>query len=465
MRYRKALATLVLISALTLGTRCAFAATEILFWHSMTGTLREQVENLAARFNQTQANGKTATAGQSMPALGNSRVYWSQSNYKIIPVYKGNYDKTMAALLTAAKTGATPHIVQIFDIGTADMMAAGDETGRGHGSIIKPIHEVMAIGGQRIIPEAYLPAIAGYYTDAKGRLLSLPFNSSTPALFINKDAFRKAGLNPDQPPRTWLEMAIAAAKLKAHGSSCVYTTGWQSWIHLENAGALHDQAFASQDNGFSGTGAKLLVDAPFYVTHIAMLADWREKGWFSYFGRKNDSEEPFYKGECAMLTDSTAAYGDIAKNAHFDFSISPLPYHGEVKGAPRNTLIGGASLWVTSGKTLDEYKGVAKFLNFLSQREVQAEWHQQTGYLPISEAAYELSRKQGFYDKNPGIDTPLRAMMAKPQTANSKGIRLRNFVQIRTIIDEELEAVWNQSKPPKRALEDIVNRSNPLLRQ
>jgi sn-glycerol 3-phosphate transport system substrate-binding protein len=462
MRPGGTLPALILLFALMLVAGSASAATEILFWHSMTGTLREQVERLAERFNEIQRAGKAADS-RSMPATGNSRVYWSASDYKVIPVYEGNYDETMAALMAAAKKGTTPHIVQIFDIGTADMMAASDDSGRA--PIVKPIHEVMAIGGQRINPETYLPAISSYYTDAGGRLLSLPFNSSTPALYINKDAFRGAGLDPDRPPRTWHEMAIAAAKLKAAGSACVYTTGWQSWIHVENAGALHNQPFASHDNGFGGPGAKLLIDAPFYVRHISMLADWNQKGWFTYAGRKNEAEPRFYKGECAMLTSSSAAYGDIARNARFDFAISPLPYHADVKGAPQNTLIGGASLWVTAGKSLDEYKGAARFLNFLSQREIQAEWHQQTGYLPISQAAYDLSRKQGYYDRNAGIDAPLRAMTAKPQTASSKGIRLRNLVRIRSIIDEELEAVWSQGRSPRQALEDAVKRGNPLLRQ
>lgn len=443
--------------ALALGATAASATTEILFWHSMTGTLREEVEQLAERFNQAQAAGKARPGGQSMPALGSSRVYWSPSDYKVIPIYKGNYDDTLAALMAAGKTGRTPHIVQILDVGTADMMSASD------GSIVKPIHEVMAIGGQKVNPETFLPAISSYYTDAGGRLLSLPFNSSTPALYINRDAFRKAGLDPDRPPRTWHEMALAAARLKASGMDCAYTTGWQSWIHLENAAALHNQPFASGGNGFDGTQTRLLLDSPFFVRHIAMLADWSRKGWFTYYGRKDEGEPPFFGGQCAMLTDSTSAYGDIARNARFDFSISPLPYHADIKGAPQNTLVGGASLWVTSGKTLDEYKGTARFLNFLSQREIQAEWHQRTGYLPISLAAYALSQKQGFYDRNPGIDTPLRAMTAKPQTLNSKGIRLRNFVQVRAILDEELELVWKQAKPPRRALEDAVKRSEPLL--
>lgn len=438
----------------------AAATTEIVFWHSMTGTLREKVEALATRFNELQRqDGRQRT----MPALGNARVYWSQSDYKVVPVYKGNYDEALAALKTAAESGATPHIVQIYDVGTADMMAA--VAGREGRRLVMPIHEVMAIGGQVVNSGTYLPAVVGYYADAQGRLLSLPFNASTPALYINREWFRKAGLDPDRPPRTWHEMALAAARLKAAGATCVYTTGWQSWIHLENAAALHNQPFADADNGYAGSATRLLLDAPFFVRHVAMLADWSRKGWFTYHGRKDEGEPPFYNGECAMLTDSTSAYGDIARNARFDFAIGPLPYHADVKGAPRNTLIGGASLWVAGGKTLDAYKGVARFLNFLSQREVQAEWSQQTGYLPISQAAYELARAQVHYERHPGLESPLQAMMARPQTAASRGIRLRHFVTIRGVADEELEAVWRQEKTPRQALADIVARGNAALRR
>jgi len=461
MKRRTFLAASALSLALPAAAGGAGTTTDIVFWHSMTGALRDEIERLAARFNELQAAARPAE-NRSAP-LANARIYWSASTYRVIPVYKGSYDESLAALTAPGRTAKPPHIVQVLDVGTADMMALGAaDSGK---SLVKPIHEVMAIGGQAIYPEAYLPAITGYYSDARGRLLSLPFNSSTAALYINRDAFRRAGLDPARPPRTWHDMALAAGRLKAAGIDCPYTTGWQSWIQLENAAALHGQPFASDDNGFAGDHPRLLIDAPFFVRHIGMLADWRRKGWFNYYGRKDDGEPPFYNGECAMLTDSTSAYGDIARNARFDYAISPLPHHDDARGAPANTLIGGASLWVIAGKSLDEYKGVARFLNFLSQREVQAEWHQQTGYLPITRAAHELSRRQGYYDRHPGIDSPLQAMIARPQGVHSRGIRLRHFVAIRAIIDEELEAVWSGDKPAARALADVVERGDRLLRQ
>jgi len=163
-----------------------------------------------------------------------------------------------------------------------------------------------------------------------------------------------------------------------------------------------------------------------------------------------------------MLTSSSAAYGNIVKNAKFKFAVSPLPYYADVTGAPQNTIIGGASLWVMGGKSKEEYKAVAKFLTFLSQPGLQAEWHQATGYLPITMAAYDLTKNSGFYDKNPGTDVSVKQMIVKT-TDKSRGVRLGNFLQIRDIIDEELENVWNGKKSAKEALDAAVTRGNEQI--
>ncbi|HEX7646805.1 MAG TPA: sn-glycerol-3-phosphate ABC transporter substrate-binding protein UgpB, partial [Noviherbaspirillum sp.] len=327
---------------------------------------------------------------------------------------------------------------------------------------IVPVTDVMKTAGEKFDPSAYVPAVAGYYTSPKGDMLSLPFNSSTTVFFYNKDMFEKAGLDPKKPPTTWQEVVAAAAKLKASGEKCPYTTGWQSWVHLESFSAWHNVEFASKNNGFDGLDARLKFNSPLHVRHIENLANWAKQGYFIYAGRKNEPEAKFYSGECAMLTSSSAAYGNIAKNAKFKFAVSPLPYYNDVKGAPQNTIIGGASLWVMSGKKANEYKGVAKFFKFLSQPEVQAKWHQETGYLPITNAAYELTKKSGFYDTTPGPKVAVEQMIVKT-TAKSRGIRLGNFAQIRTIIDEELETVWNGKKTAKEALDTAVKRGNEVL--
>jgi sn-glycerol 3-phosphate transport system substrate-binding protein len=424
---------------LALAAVCAFgaggaqAATEIQWWHSMTGALNDRVNDIANKFNAAQAD------------------------YKVVPVYKGTYPESMTAAVAAFRSGKAPHILQVFEVGTATMMAAR--------KAIKPVYEVMAQAGEKFDPTAYMPAVASYYSDTQGRMLSMPFNSSTPVLFYNKDAFKKAGLDPSKPPRTWDEVEDAATKTKDAGMACGYTTGWQSWVQLETMSAWHNQEFATRQNGFSGLDTKLVFDNRLLVRHISKLSSWVKSGLFTYAGRKNEPEAKFFGGDCAMLTSSSAAYANIKRNSKFEFGVSQLPYYGDVKGAPQNSIIGGASLWVMAGRTPAEYKGVAKFFTFLSSPEIQADWHQKTGYVPITKAAYELTRQQGFYDANPGTDIAIQELLLKNPTKDSKGIRLGNFVQIRDIIDEELESVWAQKKAPKAALDDAVVRGNAELRK
>jgi sn-glycerol 3-phosphate transport system substrate-binding protein len=408
----------------------AQAQTEIQWWHSMGGALGEWVNDLANEFNA------------------------SQKEYKVVATFKGSYDQSMTAAIAAFRAGNAPHILQVFEVGTATMMAS-------KGAIV-PVAQMMKDAGMKFDPAAYVPAVAGYYTAPNGQMLSLPFNSSTTVFYYNKDAFKAAGLDPETPPGTWPEVALAAAKLKASGHKCPFTTSWQSWTQLESFSAWHNTLFATKNNGFGGLDTRLAINTPLHVRHIENLANMSKQGLFVYKGRNNTPDATFPSGECAMYTGSSALYGSVKKNAKFAYGISTLPYYPDVTGAPQNTVIGGASLWVMSGKKAPEYKGVATFFNFLSSAEVQARSHQRTGYLPITKAAFELTEKSGFYKQNPGTDVSVTQMIRKT-TDKSRGIRLGNMVQIRTVIDEEMEQVWSGKKQPKEALDTVMQRGNELL--
>jgi sn-glycerol 3-phosphate transport system substrate-binding protein len=420
------------LAAATLFASQAQAQTEIQWWHSMGGALGEKLNDLASKFNQ------------------------SQKDYKVVAVYKGQYPVSMTAAIAAFRAGNAPHILQVFEVGTATMMAA-------KGAIV-PVAKVMTDAKEPFDPEAYLPTVTGYYSDLKGNMLSFPFNSSTVMFYINHDAFKKAGLEP-KAPKTWKEVIAAGEKLKAAGQQCVYTTSWPSWMHIENFSAWHNVPIGTKQNGMGGFDTQFTVNSPLHVRHIAMLGDMSKKGLFTYAGRTNQGDAKFYSGECAMFSGSAGAQAGIKKAAKFDWSINFIPYHDDVKDAPQNSIIGGASLWVMGGKKPAEYKGVAKFLAFLSRPEIQMEWHTSTGYVPITQASYELTRKSGFYDKNPGADMPVKQLTNKTPTANSKGLRFGNFVQGREVIEEELEAVFAGNKDAKTALNDAVKRGNDILRK
>ena len=431
MRFKALIATLFAFGALT--APAVHAQVEIQWWHSMGGALGEKLNALATKFNE------------------------SQKDYKVVPVFKGSYPESMTAAIAAFRAGNAPHLLQVFEVGTATMMAA-------KGAVVS-VSKVMADAKQPFDPKAYLPAVAGYYTDSKGNMLSFPFNSSTVVLYINRDLFKKAGLNPDQVPKTWKEMNAAALQLKVRGQECVYTSGWPSWMHIENFSAWHDVPIGTKENGMAGLDTVFTINTPLHVRHLTMLGDMSKKGLFTYAGRTNQAEAKFASGECAMLTSSTGAQANFRQNAKFDWSVNFMPYHDDVKAAPQNSIIGGASVWVMSGKKPDDYKGVAKFLAFLSKPEIQMEWHTGTGYVPITMAAYEMTRKSGFYDKNPGADIAIKQLTNKPPTANSKGLRFGNFVQGREVIEEEMEAVFAGKKDAKTALDDAVKRGNEILRK
>jgi sn-glycerol 3-phosphate transport system substrate-binding protein len=408
----------------------ASAQVEIQWWHGMPGPLGQWVNDLAKEFNE------------------------SQKEYRVVATYKGSYDESMTAAIAAYRAGNAPHILQVFEVGTATMMASK--------GAIKPVGEVMKEGGGKFDPNAYIPAVAGYYTAPNGQMLSLPFNSSTTVFYYNKDAFKAAGLDPNKAPATWPEVALAAAKLKAAGHRCPFTTSWISWTQLESFSAWHNTLFATQNNGFGGTNARLAFNSPLHVRHFENLANMSKQGLFVYKGRGNTPDVSFPSGECAMMTGSSGLYSRVSKEAKFAYGIAPLPYYPDVTGAPQNTVIGGASLWVMAGKKPAEYKGVATFFTFLSSPEVQSASHKRTGYLPITTAAFQLTEKSGFYKEYPGTDVAVTQMIRKT-TDKSRGIRLGNFVQIRTIVDEETEQIWTGKKAPKQALDDAIRRGNEQL--
>ena len=393
-----------LASLLSLGAASAQAQVEVQWWHSMGGALGEWVNDLAKEFNT------------------------SQTAYKIVPTFKGPYDAPMTAAIAAFRSRNAPHILQVFEVGTATMMAS-------KGAIV-PVTKVMADGGQKFDPKAYVPAVAGYYTAPNGQMLSFQF--------------------------TWPEVALAAAKLKASGHKCPFTTSWVSWTQLESFSAWHNTLFATKNNGFGGLDTRLAFNTPLHVRHIENLANMSKQGLFVYKGRGNAADATFVSGECAMTTGSSALYGNIKRNAKFAAGTSTLPYYPDVQGAPQNTVIGGASLWVMSGKKADEYKGVAAFFAHLSKTDIAAASHQRTGYLPVTLASFEATEKSGFYKQNPGTDVSVTQMIRKT-TEKSRGIRLGNFVQVRTIIDEEMENIWSGKKSASEGLDAAVKRGNEQL--
>lgn len=424
-----AASTVALIASLS----AANAQTEIQWWHAMGGELGAKLEEITKGFND------------------------SQDEYTVVPSYKGTYPETMTAAIAAFRAQQQPAIVQVFEVGTGTMMAA-------EGAIV-PVHQLMEEQGADFNPQAYLPSVVGYYTDTNGNMLSLPFNSSTPIVYYNKTVFEKAGLDPNSPPKTWAELEEFSTKIKESGAAnCGFTTQWISWIQTENLSAWHNQPIGTEQNGFGGTAARLTLNGPVQVKHWENLKRLSDEGIFKYGGPVGgDNAAPmFYSQDCAMFMASSASRAGVIANAKdFEVRYGMLPYYDDVEGAPQNSIIGGASLWVLSGKPDEEYAGVAKFFEYLSSPEVQADWASFSGYLPITQAA--MDQMGTFYSENPGADTGIKQITLNEPTENSKGLRFGNYVQIRGIIDEEFEQLLSGSKDAQGALDSVVERGNALI--
>jgi len=411
----------------------ALAATQIQWWHAMTGANNEVVEALSKEFNESQAD------------------------YQVVPVYKGTYAEALQAGIAAFRAGQPPHILQVFDVGTGVMMNAGDA--------IVPVADVLARAGKPFDKSQYLPGIVAYYSRPDGTMLSFPFNSSSPILYYNKDHFEKAGLDVNDPPETWPEVWAAARKIVESGAApCGFTSTWLTWIHLENFAAWNNLQYATQENGLAGSDIELTINGPVFVQHMQEIADLAKEGVFRYGGRTSEAKTLFLNGECAIMTESSGGLGDVVKSG-VNFATGPLPYRPEAEGAPQNTVPGGASLWVFAGHPEEDYKGVAAFFEFLSQTDIQSRLHQVSGYLPVTMAAYEATKQSGFYDTNPGREQPIIQMTGKEPTANSRGVRAVNLPQLRDIQNEELEAMLAGQQSAQEALDKAVERGNAAIKQ
>lgn len=403
----------VLLYALALGGVAVAQArepapVEIRLWHALNAVQAHELDELTARFNASQAHWRVVAA-----ANGGTRE--------------------------------PPHIQQADETRTAELL------GKKH--TVRPLWQVMN-QAKKPLDVKYVTAVAAALSDKRGRLLALPLNASTPIVYFNRDAFRRAKLDP-VVPRSWYDMAGTLGALVEAGEKCGLTTAWPSWVLLENMTAWHDEPFATRHNGVDGDDARLSFNGQLMVRWIAMLASWEKSGYFTYAGRENEAEARFAAGECAILTSSSGSYASLAERARFDLGVAPLPYYDDFSAAPQNTLVRGSALWVMDGRPKREYAGVAAFLAFLAAPEAQAQWQQMTGSAPLSEAAY--------YKRHPGQEIALQQLMVKSPKKSSRAMRLAAMPGIRQIIHEELESVWGGKKTPLDALNAAVLRGNGLL--
>ena len=422
--------TLTAIGALScLATiNVANAATEVQWWHAMGGRLGEVVDEIAVKYNE------------------------SQSEYVLVPTYKGGYEDTMTAGIAAFRAKQQPHILQIFDAGAATIINAKGAT--------VAVADLMAEHGEGFNKDDYLVGVRNFYADSEGKMIGMPFNSSTPLLYYNKDAFAKAGVV--SPPKTWEEFEQIAPKLKEAGYIAL-AQSHSPWIFSENFHSRHNIQLATGNNGYDGTDVKILYNNPDMKMHWGKVKSWLDKGWYGYYGRAwGDNQDAFVQQKAAMWLGSSGSFGGLTKSAEFKFGGSFLPHWKSIIEEPKGTFIGGAALFAMAGHDDEEYKGVASFLSFLTSPEMQFFWHKETGYVPITNAAYDLAKTSGYYKTTPDAEIGI-LQLNQPAGEWTKGYRLGYYVQIREVMYKNFDNIFSGDSTVEEAFEEIETESNDLL--
>ena len=406
----------------------ASAKTELQWWHAMGGNLGETVNTIAENYNA------------------------SQDNYVIIPTYKGGYEDTMTAGIAAFRAKQQPHILQVFDAGAATIINAPGAT--------IPVADLMQEYGQGFNIEDYIEGVRYFYADSDGKMIGMPFNASTPLLYYNKEAFAKAGVA--NPPATWEEFEAIAPKLKDAG----YTALAQShspWILSENFHSRHNLQLATGNNGYDSTDVEILYNNDDMKMHWGKMKEWLDDGHYGFYGRAwGDNQDAFVQKKVAMWMGSSGSFGGLKKSTDFEFGTTFLPYWKSVIDEPKGTFIGGAALFAMSGKSDAENKGTADFFSYMTNPENQVFWHKATGYVPITTAAYDMAKQEGYYNKSPDAEVGI-LQLSQPGGEWTKGYRLGYYVQIREVMYSKFDNIFSGKSSVDEAFAEMTAESNKLL--
>jgi sn-glycerol 3-phosphate transport system substrate-binding protein len=320
---------------------------------------------------------------------------------------------------------------------------------------LMPLYQMMAKAGVKLDADGLSSDLMANVVDGKGRLVALPVLYATPVLFYNKNALRKAKLDPEQPPKTWFEMQGMLDKLQDAGYSCPYTSAWPVWVHIDNVSAVSGLPATSDKGQLDFNGLP-------QVKHVAMMATWTKANYFRLFGRRDEANQKFASGECAMITADSNKYIAFRDAKNVDLGVAPMPYHEDVYGGRKPSLADGASLWVGAGRSPAEYKQAAKFVSYMLTPENQISLVRAYGGLPMTAAARAAARSSVLKDD----DEALQAAYVSLKGASAKASpthHVSDVDAVRLIADEELELAWSDKKPSKAALDTAVSRGNEVL--
>lgn len=427
--------TITTVTALGLALLSSAVAAEPVkfeYWYGLTGDLGETLKETCTRFNA------------------------AQTEYEAVCVGYDGYELVVQSAIAAFRAGKAPTILQSFDAGTADLMMSGE---------FLPVQKMMADFNIDIDWDNYFPGIKDYYSSSKGELFSMPFNSSTAVMYFNTADLEKAGVTP---PKTWEEFEAALKAIKASDPArCSYAYEPQVWVDLEQFSAIHNLGIATNENGYNGLDTEFTYNTTAHVKHMENIQRWINEGLaeIKTAATGANSVDAFSQNTCSFMLGSIANHSSVhlkgVDGLAWDVAMLPV-YDGTTR---MNSVVGGASLWVLSGKSEAEYRGAAEYMKFLATPESETWWVSNTGYIPVTKSAFDQLTAEGFYSAAPykGREVALASLTATEPGPLTRGYRLGGMIQTRAEWKSEVEAALAGNKSMQEALDTAVERSNAIL--
>lgn len=356
-----------------------------------------------------------------------------------------------AALSRIDKDQDRPHLVQLDEARLPDVAAKR--------SYIQPLHAMLA---RHPIENAdwFLPAKNSAGRDDKGRLVAFPYMLDIPVMFYNIDAFKKAGLKPAQPQRSWSELQAQIVTVANNGSrQCPITSDQPVSINLENLAAVNNQPFTAAQNPRAARGAPVFNFDAMYIRHLSLMISWVRSELLVKPELNHVAADRFAKGECAVLLSQSSNLGWFGDQRSLDFGVSGLPYYPEVTATPGLPFVGGAALWTTRGHSKEDDAATVEFLSWLAQPDQAAKWYEETGYLPLTKQAFEKAGTRSAVKKQ---WKELVAPYANEPVATARGFQIKNYPEIRALFEQSLDRALGGHEPAMTVLKSASTQASKI---
>lgn len=378
--------------------------TRIEIWHAMTGVHESEFEKIVKNYNN------------------------SQNKVEVdLKAYDSRAELQAAAQNAVAGKVAKPDLIQLNDNHSPDVIAQHKD--------ILPLHQLLA---KYPIADAawFLPQTTSFVRDEKGRLLAFPFMAEVPIMFYNLDAYSRAGLDPKKPARTWagLQADLLALRDKAR-VTCPYATSHQVQVHIENLAPINNQLYLTPDNGLKANKGVSFNFNTLYMRHVALMISWRRTELLTEYSDSNAPSRDFTDGKCSVLTAASSEMAEILAS-NVSFGVAPLPFYDQATKAPGAPFVSGSAFWAVAGQTPNRNKATADFLGYLAKPVIAADWHQKTGFLPLTDAAFRAA-DVSFYNRIPGAQTVVQSLKKDSGKNSAEGFRMKNYGAVETMLNTE----------------------------